>query len=296
MRNTVLSVDPYMRGQMTGRDSYVPGFRLDQPMTGGAIGEVVESNDPATPVGALVRHDLGWREYAVLRPGQFAVVDSDLAPASAFLGVLGMTGLTAYVGLTRIAALNPGDSLFVSGATGAVGSAVGQIGRALGASRVVGSAGSEAKVAHLVDDLGFDEGFNYHDGPVVDLIGAALPDGIDVFFDNVGGDHLQGALTHTRNFARIVTCGAISSYDSTEAPAGPNNLDLAIVRRLTIRGFIVYDHGDLEAEYVTRAAGWIADGSLRYEETWSEGLDHAVEAFLGLGQGRNLGKMLVRLP
>jgi NADPH-dependent curcumin reductase CurA len=296
VRNTVLSVDPYMRGQMTGHDSYIPAFRLDEPMTGGAIGEVVESEDPATPVGAIVRHDLGWRELAVLRPGQFTVVDTDLAPASAYLGILGMTGLTAYVGLTRMAALVSGDSLFVSGAAGAVGSAAGQIGRALGASRVVGSAGSEAKIKHLVGDLGFDEAFDYHKGPVVGLIGAAMPEGIDVFFDNVGGDHLQGALTHTRNFARIVTCGAISSYDSTEAPAGPDNLDLAIVRRLTIRGFIVYDHGDLEAEYVSKAACWITDGTLRYEETWSEGLDHAVDAFLGLGQGRNLGKMLVRLP
>ena len=296
VRNTVLSVDPYMRGQMTGHDSYIKAFPLGEPMTGGAVGEVIESSNPDVSIGDTVRHDHGWREFAVLEPGQFSVIDTDLAPASAYLGILGMTGLTAYVGLTRIAGLAPGDSVFVSGAAGAVGSAAGQIARALGASKVVGSAGSSAKVKHLVDDLGFDHAFDYHDGPVVDLIGNGLPEGIDVFFDNVGGDHLQGALTHTNDFARIVTCGSISSYDSTESVPGPNNLDLAIVRRLTIRGFIVYDHPDLEAEYVAKASAWIADGALRYEETWHEGLDQAIDAFLGLGRGQNLGKMLVRLP
>jgi NADPH-dependent curcumin reductase CurA len=222
-------------------------------------------------------------------------VDTSVAPASAYLGVLGMTGLTAYAGLTRIARLEAGDVVFVSGAAGAVGSAVGQIAKALGASRVVGSAGSQEKVDHLVDDLGFDAAFNYRDGRVSRLLREAAPEGIDVYFDNVGGDHLEAAVGSLRRGGRIAICGAISVYNNTEAAPGPRNLARLIQTRGTIQGFLVGDHYDLAREYASNAAGWIADGSLTSRETFVDGIDHAVDGCLGVLRGENVGKMLVRL-
>ena len=198
VRNEVMSVDPYMRGRMSDAKSYAEPYALGEAMHGGAVGVVVESRAEGIAVGDHVLHGLGWREEAVLDATSARVVDTSVAPASAYLGVLGMTGLTAYAGLTRVAKLTEGDVVFVSGAAGAVGSAVGQIAKALGASRVIGSAGSDAKVRHLLDDLGFDAAFNYKDGRVSDLLRAAAPDGIDVYFDNVGGDHLEAAIGSLR--------------------------------------------------------------------------------------------------
>jgi NADPH-dependent curcumin reductase CurA len=238
---------------------------------------------------------LGWREHALLPAAQVRKVDASAVPASAYLGVLGMPGLTAYTGLTRIAGLKEGDSVFVSGAAGAVGSVVGQLARNLGASRVVGSAGSPEKVAYLTEELGFDAAFDYHDGPVVKQLAEHAPDGVDVYFDNVGGEHLEGAIAHMNDFGRIAMCGAISQYNADTAAPGPRNIWLAVTRRLTLRGFIVTDHNDLAREYLPRAAGWVADGSLKFRETYVDGLDRAVDAFLGLHKGENIGKMLVRL-
>ena len=210
VRNEVMSVDPYMRGRMSDAKSYAAPYALGEAMHGGAVGEVVESRAEGVQVGDHVLHGLGWREEAVLDAASARVVDTAVAPASAYLGVLGMTGLTAYAGLTRIARLTEGDIVFVSGAAGAVGSAVGQIAKALGASRVIGSAGSQEKVDHLLGDLGFDAAFSYRDGRVSDLLRAAAPDGIDVYFDNVGGDHLEAAVGSLRFGGRIAICGAIS--------------------------------------------------------------------------------------
>lgn len=295
VRNTVMSVDPYMRGRMNAGKSYVPPFAVDASLEGGAVGEVIKSSDDAFAVGDMVVHDFGWREHAVVDAVRATPIDTDRAPASAYLGVLGMTGLTAYTGLVRVAELEPGDIVFVSGAAGAVGSAVGQIAQNLGAARVIGSAGSPEKVRYLLDELGFDAAFDYHDGPVVEQLARHAPDGIDVYFDNVGGKHLEGALTHMRDFGRLALCGSIASYNDDSAIHGPRNLGLAIVRRLKLQGFIVYDNDDLAGEFQARAAEWLANGRLTYQETYVDGLDHAVDALLDVFRGANLGKMLVRL-
>jgi len=293
VRNTVMSVDPYMRGRMNDVKSYVPPFQIDAPLDGGAVGEVVESTSPDVPVGATVQHMLGWREHALLPAGDVRVLDTALAPASAYLGALGMPGLTAYVGLTRVAALAEGETLFVSGAAGAVGSMVGQLGRRLGAAKVVGSAGSAAKVAWLTDDLGFDAAFDYHEGPVLRQLAPHAP--VDVFFDNVGADHLEAALVHMADFGRIAMCGAIADYDATTPPPGPRFLTMAVTKRLKIEGFIVTDHGDAAGEFYRTVGPWLAAGEITYRETYTDGIEQAVEAFLGLGTGANIGKMLVRL-
>jgi NADPH-dependent curcumin reductase CurA len=295
VRNVVMSVDPYMRGRMSDAKSYAEPYALGEAMHGGAVGVVEESRAPGVSVGDHVLHGLGWREVAVLDASAARVVDTSVAPASAYLGVLGMTGLTAYVGLTRIAELREGDVVFVSGAAGAVGSVAGQVARALGASRVVGSAGSPEKVRHVVEDLGFDAAFDYHDGRVSGLLREAAPDGIDVYFDNVGGDHLEAAVGSLRLGGRIAICGAISVYNATEPAPGPRNLARLIQTRGTIRGFLVGDHFDVAREYAERAAGWLADGTLRTRETFVDGIDHAVDAFLGVLRGDNVGKMVVRL-
>ena len=295
VRNTVMSVDPYMRPRMNDVKSYVPPFALDAPLDGGAVGVVVESRDPSLQPGYTVAHQLGWREHAVLDASQARRLDVTRAPASAYLGVLGMPGLTAYVGLTRIAELREGDTVFVSGAAGAVGSVAGQVARNLGAARVVGSAGSAEKVRYVVEELGFDAAFDYHDAPVAEQLARHAPDGVDVYFDNVGGDHLEAAIGSMKDFGRLALCGSISAYNADRVQPGPRNLWLTTTRRLTLRGFIVTDHQDLAKEYLTRASSWIADGLLKTRETYAEGLEHAVDAFLGLQRGENIGKMLVRL-
>lgn len=291
VRNTFLSVDPYMRGRMNDVKSYVPPYQLDAPLDGGAVGVVVESTSERLPVGATVVHQAGWREAAVLGEREARVIDTDLAPASAYLGALGMPGLTAYVGLTAIAGLQAGETVFVSGAAGAVGSLAGQIAKKLGAGKVVGSAGTAEKVAWLTDELGYDAAFDYSQAPVARQLAEHAP--VDVYFDNVGGDHLEAAILHMADFGRLALCGAIAGYD-TPVP-GPRNLMMAIARRLTLRGFIVTDHADLAGEFYRTVGPWLASGEVTYRETVLDGLDRTVEAFLGLASGLNTGKMLVRL-
>jgi NADPH-dependent curcumin reductase CurA len=293
VRNTFLSVDPYMRGRMNDAKSYVPPFRLDAPLDGGAIGEVVASGDGSLSVGDTVLHQSGWREHALLPVRAARRVDVSAVPASAYLGVLGMPGLTAYVGLTQIAELKEGDAVLVSGAAGAVGSVAGQIARLLGASKVVGSAGSPEKVAWLTDELGFDAAVNYKDGPVGRLLKEHAP--FDVYFDNVGGDHLEAAMFHLNDGGRVALCGAVAGYNDEQPAPGPRNMMMIVSKRLTLRGFIVSDHGDLAGEFYRRAGAWVAEGRLTYRETVVDGLDNTVGAFIDLLRGGNTGKMLVRL-
>ncbi|MFC0504535.1 NADP-dependent oxidoreductase [Micromonospora costi] len=294
VRNRYMSVDPYMRGRMDDVKSYAPPFALDAPLDGGAIGEVVAGDVDGFAPGDLVLHGLGWREYALVGAASARKVNPDLAPVTAYLGVLGMIGLTAYAGLLDVARMQPGETVFVSAAAGAVGSLVGQIAKLRGAARVVGSAGSPAKVERL-RALGFDAAFDYHDGPVRDSLKAAAPEGIDVYFDNVGGDHLEAAISALRPHGRVAICGMIAQYNAATPPAAPRNLALVIGKRLTLRGFLVGDHGDLRDEFVREMAGWLREGRVAYDETVVDGIENAPEAFLGLLRGENLGKMLVRL-
>ncbi|XAS64940.1 NADP-dependent oxidoreductase [Micrococcaceae bacterium Sec5.8] len=295
VRNLFISVDPYMRGRMNDVKSYSAPFALDAALDGGAVGEVIASRSADRKVGDAVVHSLGWREYAVLDAGATTPARTDLAPASAFLGALGMTGLTAYAGLLKVADFKAGEVVFVSGAAGAVGSLVGQIAKAMGASRVIGSAGSADKVARLLE-LGFDAAFNYHDGPVAEQLAAAAGDrGIDVYFDNVGGEHLEAALSALTAGGRVAMCGAISQYNSTGPASGPRNLMQAIGKGLTLKGFLVGGYWQYMAEFVETMSGWIADGTVRYDETIVDGLENAPQAFMDLLDGANTGKMLVRL-
>lgn len=295
VRNLFMSVDPYMRGRMNDVKSYSAPFALDAALDGGAVGEVIASRSADRQVGDAVVHSLGWREHAVLDAGATTPARTDLAPAPAFLGALGMTGLTAYAGLLKVAGFKAGEVVFVSGAAGAVGSLVGQIAKALGASRVMGSAGSPEKVARLLE-LGFDAAFNYHDGPVAEQLAAAAGDrGIDVYFDNVGGEHLEAALSALTVGGRVAMCGAISQYNSTEPTPAPRNLMQAIGKQLTLKGFIVGSYWQHMPEFVEAMSGWLADGTVRYDETIVDGLENAPQAFMDLLDGANTGKMLVRL-
>jgi len=294
VRNLYMSVDPYMRGRMNDVKSYVPPFQLGQPLDGGAIGEVIESNDSALKPGDLVLHGLGWRDYAVIAAAHVRKVDASAHP-SAYLGALGMPGLTGYVGLLDIAAMKPGDTVFISGAAGAVGSIAGQIAKLRGAKRVIGSAGSAAKVAHLTQELGFDAAFNYKDGPVREQLRAAAPDGIDVYFDNVGGEHLEAAIGALNTHGRVALCGAIAQYNDATPPAAPRNLALAIGKRLTLRGFIINDHSQRMPDFLAEVGAWLAEGKIRFDETIVDGLENAPQALIGLLGGANLGKMIVKI-
>jgi NADPH-dependent curcumin reductase CurA len=295
VRNLFMSVDPYMRGRMNDVKSYSPPFALDKALDGGAVGEVIASRSAAHQEGDVVVHPLGWREYSVVEGAGATKARTDLAPASAFLGALGMTGLTAYAGLLKVAEFAPGEAVFVSGAAGAVGSLVGQIAKAMGASRVIGSAGTPAKVGRLLE-LGFDAAFDYHNGPVVEqLQKAAGPGGIDVYFDNVGGEHLEAALAALKVGGRVAMCGAIAQYNSTEPTPAPRNLMLAIGKQLTLKGFLVGGQRQHSAEFAEKMAGWLGDGTVRYDETIVDGLENAPKAFMDLLDGANTGKMLVRL-
>ncbi|WP_344246943.1 NADP-dependent oxidoreductase [Isoptericola hypogeus] len=293
--NEFVSVDPYMRGRMNDVKSYVPPYALGETMTGAAVGRVVESASDEVPVGAVVTHQLGWRDVAQADAKHFQVVpEIPGAPLSLRLGILGMTGMTAYVGLTAIAGLQPGETVFVSGAAGAVGTAVGQIARLLGAGRVVGSAGSPEKVELLTSKYGYDAAFNYKDAPVRRQLHDVTPGGVDVFFDNVGGDHLEAALDRMNDGGRLALCGAISAYNATERPAGPDNLANAVTRGLTLKGFTLPGYLHHGPEFQRLMTGWFTDGKIAYDETVVDGIENAPQAFLDLMRGANIGKMVVR--
>ncbi|POX36916.1 NADP-dependent oxidoreductase [Streptomyces sp. Ru73] len=288
--NLYLSVDPYMRELMDG------GWDLHTPLEGRSVGRVTASRTPDLKAGDLVFHRKGWRTHALVTPDEVRVLPSHRGvPAHTYLGVLGGTGLTAYVALTRTARLQPGEDVFISAAAGGVGSAAGQFARLLGAGRVVGSAGSPAKVRRLTEEWGFDAAFDYHDGPVGDLLAKAAPDGIDVYLDNVGGDHLEGAIQGLREFGRIAWIGAIAQYHSARPPAAPRNLYDIVEKSLRLEGVLVRNHRDAQGELEDFLVPHLQAGRVQDVHTMTHGFDSLVDAFLGMLGGANTGKMIVQV-
>ncbi len=295
VRNQYMSLDPSTRGRMDpGEKQYTTNFEIGGPLDGSAIGVVVESASDALPVGATVRHRLGWRELAVVDDSVVTVCDLEKAPVTAWLSSMGQTGFTAYAGLLPVGNLAAGETVLVSGAGGAVGSMVGQFARLLGAGRVIGSAGGAEKCAWLRDDCGFDHVINYRDEDFATELPAAAPDGIDLFFDNVGGWQFAAALHSMRIHGRVSMCGAVSNFGTQEQPSTAVLIE-AVLRRLTIKGFIVRDFEDLRPEFEERVSGWLASGELIDRATVYEGIENAGAGLEGLLSGANLGKALVRL-
>ena len=291
VRNAFLSVDPYMRGRMNAARSYAPPYEIGEPMYGGAVGEVVVSDDPRLPVGTVVQHELGWRTHSVVPVRAAVVVDPSVAPLPAYLGVLGMPGMTAWVGLYDIGQVRPGETVWVSAASGAVGSLAGQLARLAGC-RVVGSAGGPDKCRYVVEELGFDACVDHRAGDLEGQLREVLPDGLDVYFDNVGGRHLRAALALANPFARLVECGMISAYNGVVEPV--DNLGLIVGKKLTVRGFIVWDSAHRKPLFTRHVAGLLRDGQIRYDETVVEGIENAFDALLDLLRGgAHRGKLVV---
>jgi NADPH-dependent curcumin reductase CurA len=294
IRNIYLSVDPYMRGRMNDARSYAAGFELGKPVEGGVVGQVVESRNGEFAEGTYVMGMLPWAQYAVSDGKGMRILDPKLGPLSYALGVLGMPGLTAYVGLLDIGAAKEGETVFVSAASGAVGSVVGQIAKIKGC-RVVGSAGSDEKVAYITDDLGFDAGFNYKSyDKLSHALSETCPEGIDVYFENVGGAMLDAVLPRLKLGGRIALCGMISQYN-LEQPEPIHNLIALLVSRATIRGFIVSDHYDRLPAFLEDMSGWLKAGKVKYREDIAEGIENTPHAFIGMLSGKNFGKQLVKI-
>ncbi len=307
VRNIWMSVDPYMRGRMRSpaeTKSYIDSFRLHGPLDGACVGQITESKSDQFENGEYVLGNFGWREYWISKGGGglggngIMKIDSTIAPIQSFLGVLGMPGLTAYVGLVKIGRLNEGrDTVFISAASGAVGSVACQIAKIKGC-HVVGSAGSEEKVEWLLDEVKTDYAFNYKNAGENNLsleLKKGCPEGIDLYFDNVGGKQLEASIENMKTFGRIVLCGMISQYNATSPPIGPSNMFFAVTNRLRLEGFIVRDHYNVLDEFHSSMARWIGEGRIKWKETIVEGLENAPRAFTGLFKGENFGKMLVKI-
>ncbi|WP_394825601.1 NADP-dependent oxidoreductase [Pendulispora albinea] len=294
VRNLWMSVDPYMRGRMRDRKSYIPPFQIGQPLDGNAVGIVEASTVPGFAPGDRVSHFTGWRDYALVDAKGATRIDEKVAPLQAFLGPLGVPGFTAYIGL-ELAKAQAGNTVFVSGAAGAVGVIACQIARIKGC-KVIASAGSDEKIAWLRDKAGVDGTINYRTaGNFEEALAKVSPNGIDVYFDNVGGAQLDAALGVANDFARFALCGMIEQYNDEAPPPGPRNMFQAVLKRLTLQGFLVTDYLKRMPEFTREMAQWIADGKIQSPETVVKGLELAPKAFLGLFSGDNLGKMLVDL-
>jgi NADPH-dependent curcumin reductase CurA len=294
VRNEFLSLDPYMRGRMSDAKSYVPPANLDEVMVGQTVGEVIASRNPRFAVGDKVLTNLGWQRYGVASGDMLTKVDAKRAPLSYYLGILGMPGVTAWFGLSEIGQPKAGETMVVSAASGAVGSVAGQLGRLKGC-RVVGIAGGRDKCDYVVRELGFDACVDHRSATFRDDLKAACPNGIDVDFENAGGPVLESILMLTNKFARIIICGLVAEY-SAGAPYANKNLRAILVNRIRMQGMIVYDWKERFGEAIAGLAPLVADGRLKYRESIAEGLDNAPAAFMGLLQGKNFGKQLVKLP
>ncbi len=291
-----MSVDPYMRGRMNDAKSYVPPFQIGAPLQAGIVGKVVASNGGAFEEGTYVVGMGDWANYTVTDGEGFTPVDPHLAPLSYYLGILGMPGMTAYVGLKGVAEMKEGENLFVSAASGAVGQVVGQIGKNMGC-HVAGSAGSDDKIAYLKDELGFDAAFNYKTDDVHKAVRECNPNGIDVYFENVGGPVLEAVINNLNFNSRIALCGLISMYNATldDMPAGPRNMAVLVGRSVKMQGFIVSNYPELCREWVGIGAGWLKEGKLKYRESVAEGIENAPQAFIDMLGGKNFGKQVVKL-
>jgi NADPH-dependent curcumin reductase CurA len=295
VQNEWMSVDPYMRGRMNDSASYVPPFQIGKPLEGGCVGRVIESLNDNFAVGDYVLGNLGWREKWKSSGQGVSAVDPKLVPVQTFLSVLGMTGMTAWAGLTQVAGLKPGSTVFVSAASGAVGSIVCQIAKSMDC-RVIGSAGKATKVAWLLEKAHVDEVLNYKETANLSAaLGSLAPDGIDVYFDNVGGEHLEAALDHMNIHGVIVSCGMISTYNATEPIPAPRNLFKIIGKRIRMEGMLVFDFLDQRDAFLKDMSGWIKSGAIVWDETITDGLENAPAAFIGLFKGDNMGKSLVRI-
>ena len=293
VRNLFMSVDPYMRGRMNDQKSYAPPFEMGKVLEGGAVGEVIESRAKEFEAGDVVVSNFGWREYFIASPIDLHPVSREVQPLSVYLGALGMTGMTAWVGL-KLGKVKAGDVIYISGAAGAVGNVAGQLAKLRGC-KVIGSAGSMEKVKFLREECGFDIAFDYKTGPIVEQLKVEVPDGIDVYFDNVGGEALEAALSMLRVHGRIIACGGISGYNEGKPRPGPSNLFNITTKRLTMKGLIVRDWLDRQGEFEKEVGAYLQSGKLKNKETVVEGLDQAEGAFIGLFTGNNIGKMVVKL-
>ncbi len=290
-----VSVDPYLRGRMSDAPSYIEPFEVGKPIASGVIAKVIESKSDNLKAGDYVSGMMPWKESQVVSAQGLTKVDPDQAPLSAYLGILGMTGLTAYFGLTDIGQPKEGETLLVSGAAGAVGTVVGQIGKILGL-RVVGIAGTDEKVEMLTSEFGFDAGINYNTTDnMVKAIHQACPDGVDVYFDNVGGEISDAVLFNINKFSRTINCGAISVYNDTEAPKGISPQPFLVKNSASMQGFIIFDYVDRHPEGIRQLAEWLQQDKLKYTETIREGFDNIPQAFLDLFKGKNKGKMVVKV-
>ncbi len=290
-----LSVDPYMRGRMRDAKSYAKPVGIGEVMTGGVVGEVIESNHPDYKAGDFAAGQFGWQEYAITDGAGVRKVDPNLAPISTSLGILGMPGLTAYFGLLDVCDPKPGETVLVSGAAGAVGTLVGQIAKIKGC-RAVGIAGTDDKVSYLIDELGFDAAFNYK--TVTDYfakLSELCPNGIDSYFDNVGGEITDAAIRLLNVHARVAICGQISQYNLEQPEMGPRFLNLLIVSRSKVQGLLVSDYWSRFGEGLREMAGWLNEGKLKYHENIVDGFENMPKAFIGMLQGDNTGKQLVRV-
>jgi NADPH:quinone reductase len=294
LRTLYLSVDPYMRSRMNDRKSYVPPFALNEVITGGAVAEVIDSRAPNFQTGDIVTGMLGWRLFSVAKAEELRKIDPTMAPITTALGVLGMPGLTAYFGLLDVCNPRAGETVVVSGAAGAVGTTVCQIAKIKGC-RVVGIAGSDEKNAYLLNELQLDAAINYKTANVKEALAESCPQGIDVYFDNVGGEVSDAALLLINKGARISICGQISVYNLERMDVGLRAQPLLLIKSALMRGFIVIDYAPRFAEGITQLGKWLAEGKLKYAETISEGFENAPRAFLGLFTGENLGKQLVKV-
>jgi NADPH-dependent curcumin reductase CurA len=294
IKTVYISVDPYLRGRMNDVKSYIPPFKLNEVISSGIIGQVVESQSDLFAKGDLVLGSLGWQEYSIAKENSIRKIDQTLAPASAYLSVLGMTGLTAYFGLLDIGKPKEGETVVVSGAAGAVGTIVGQIAKLKGC-RVVGIAGSDDKVNYLINELKFDAVINYKVKNFAKDLQEACPNGIDVYFENVGGTVTDAVYPLLNNFARIPVCGAISSYNNETEDIGPRVQTYLIKTSSLMQGFTVGNYASRFSEGIQALAGWLKEGKLKYEETITEGFDQTIDAFLDLFKGANLGKSIVKV-